>query len=244
MPRRAPAKPLVRSHNLPPMDHTGGHKESQYDPRIGAEICARLEAGETVRQVAADPAMPSYATIFQWRKVWPDFAEMYDAMRARVAAAKIERADLARRSKVYWRIHKARVDGKRPRDWVSGKKSTYDRAWAQAWCDRVAAGEAGYRVSAEPGMPSQKCIYTWLKRFPEFRAMYAQARAQQRFGLDWRIYLEVDRVGDGGDLATAKRATARLEGRRGRLTPKVWKTAPPERTWAEPPGGGMRPTKG
>ncbi len=147
-------------------------------------------------------------------------------------------------SKVYWRIHKARVDGKRPRDWVSGKKSTYDRAWAQAWCDRVAAGEAGYRVSAEPGMPSMKCIYNWLKRFPEFRAMHARARAQQQHGLDWRIYLEVDRVSAGADLASAKRATAWLEGRRGRLAPKTWKAAPPERTWAEPPGGGMRPTKG
>lgn len=242
--RRAPAKPLVRFHDLPPMDHTGGWKLSQYHPRIGMEICRRIEAGETVRQVTADPAMPSYATLFQWRKVWPDFAERYDAVRARLALAKIERADLALRSKVYWRIHKARVEGRRPRDWVSGRRSTYDRAWAEAWCARVAKGEAGYRVSAEPGMPSQKQIYNWLKQFPEFRLMYAQARELQAFRYTFLIHQQVDRVIEGGALADAKRKVARLEGRRGRLAPKVWKTAPPERTWAEPPGGGMRLAKG
>ena len=50
---------------LPAMDHTGGHKRSQYHPTIGAVICVLIEAGLTVAQVAADPGMPSYCTIFQ-----------------------------------------------------------------------------------------------------------------------------------------------------------------------------------
>jgi hypothetical protein len=101
-----------RERAVPSMDHAGGWKPSQYRRRIGEVICARIEAGETVKQVAADPAMPAYCTIFQWRKMNPDFAAMYDAMRARLAQGRIEAADLAARSKVYWRIHKARVDGR------------------------------------------------------------------------------------------------------------------------------------
>lgn len=227
MPRPSPAKPVLRAHGLPPMDHTGGHKPSQYHPAIGAVICARIEAGETVREVAADPAMPSYATIFHWRKQWADFAARYDAMRARLARAKIEGGDAARRAKVHRRIEEARAEGRRPRDWVSGRKSTYDPAWAQAWCDRVAAGEAGYRISMEPGMPSIKCVYTWLKRFPEFRAMYAQARDLQQFELSLQADMEAERALGGADLAEVKRRVARLEGRRGRLGAKVWGVVPP-----------------
>jgi hypothetical protein len=166
---------------------------------------------------------------------------MYDAMRARIAQARIEAADLAARSKVYWRIHKARVDGKRPRDWVSGKKSTYRRDWAQAFCDRIAAGESGMSVSADPAMPSAKAVYRWLKRFPEFREMYVEARRVQQFKLEFDIHLVADDVLDGrASLAEGKQAVARLEGRFGRLRPKTWKAVPPERVWAEPPGGGMR----
>jgi hypothetical protein len=239
-----PAEPPALCHGLPPIDHTGGHKPSQYHPRLGQVICARIEAGETVRQVAADPAMPSYATIFHWRKMHPDFDARYAAMRARMAKARIEAADLAARSKVYWRIHKARVDGRRPRDWVAGKKSTYRRDWAQAYCDRIAAGESGMSVSADPAMPSAKAVYGWLKRFPEFREMYVAARRAQQFSLELDIHLAADEVLDGrASLADGKRAVARLEGRIGRLGPKTWKAVPPERVWAEPPGGGMRPAR-
>lgn len=228
---------------LPVMDHTGGYKESQYHPILGAEICARIEAGETVRQVAAEPSLPSYATIFRWRKMHPDFARAYDAARLRAAEARLERAEVERRSKTYWRIHKARTDGRPVRDWVSGRRSTYDRAWAQAWCDRIAGGEAGYRVSAEPGMPSAKQVYGWLKRVPEFREMYVEARARQRRRLMLAVHETIDRVGELG-FRHADRRVAWLEGRMGRLAPKVWKRVPPERDWPEPPGGGMRAAKG
>ena len=70
---------------LPRMDHEGGDKESQYHPRLGDEICRRMCAGQTIREIVADPAMPSYATIFHWRKLHGDFAAMYDACRDKLA---------------------------------------------------------------------------------------------------------------------------------------------------------------
>ncbi len=172
-----------RERKVPRMDHTAGWKESAYHPRIGEIICARIEAGETVRQVAADPNMPAYCTIYQWRKVHPEFDAMYRAMRERLARGRIEAADLARRSKVYWRIHKARVDGKRPRDWVAGRRSSYRRDWAEAYCERLIAGQSGMRICADPAMPSAKQVYRWLKTIPEFRHMYVEARAIQKIGL-------------------------------------------------------------
>jgi hypothetical protein len=216
------------------MDHTAGAKPSQYRRRIGEVICARIEAGETLRQVAADPAMPAYCTIFQWRKVNPGFAAMYDAMRARMAQGRIAAADLAARAKVQARIDQARLEGRRPRDWVAGKKSTYRRDWAEAYCERLIAGESGMSISADPAMPSAKAVYRWLKRIPEFRQMYVEARAIQRTGLEIRRddaraagMLDMPHhlarsLGWTIDKAARARA-ARLGGRIGRLGPKTWK---------------------
>jgi hypothetical protein len=96
-------------------------------------------------------------------------------------------------------------------------------------------------VSADPLMPSARAVYRWLKRFPEFREMYVEARRVQQFMLQVKIDMVVDEVEDGrASLAQGKAKAARLEGRFGRLAPKTWKAVPPERVWPEPPGGGMR----
>lgn len=242
-----------RERKVPRMDHTAGWKESAYHPRIGEVICARIEAGETVRQVAADPNMPAYCTIYQWRKVNPEFDAMYRAMRERLARGRIEAADLALRSKVYWRIHKARVDGKRPRDWVHGPPSSYRRDWAEAYCERLIAGQSGMRISADPAMPSARQVYRWLKTIPEFRHMYVEARAIQKIGLEtqrddaaFAAGLDMPR-GLARRLGMAQpgaRDRVRwLEGRMGRLGAKTWMVEPPARDWPEPPGGGLRPPK-
>lgn len=66
---------------VPEMDHKGGDKPSQYHWRIGEVICQRVAAGLTIRQIVADPAMPSYPTVFHWLKRHPDFAERYGEVR-------------------------------------------------------------------------------------------------------------------------------------------------------------------
>ncbi|HVI31337.1 hypothetical protein [Phenylobacterium sp.] len=71
---------------LPSMDHTGGWKASQYDPRLGREIVRRVLCGETMRAIAADEEMPSYPTLFQWLRVHADFRWRYQAARRRRAA--------------------------------------------------------------------------------------------------------------------------------------------------------------
>ena len=210
---------------IPAMDHTGGYKPSQYHPQIGRVICARIWEGETVAQVAADPAMPSYATVFHWLKIHDDFAWMYHRVRDDLALRRAARraAETAHGRRV--RAHRRAVAGKPPRDWVAGKASTYRQDWALAYCRRIAAGEAGYRVSADPAMPTARCVYRWLKDIAEFREMYVTARAMQREDLEWEIHIAADGAMETG-LAHAKARVAHLEGRIGRLRPKVWGRVP------------------
>jgi hypothetical protein len=47
---------------------------STYDPATAETICLRLCLGESLRGICADRAMPSVATVFEWRKEQPDFA--------------------------------------------------------------------------------------------------------------------------------------------------------------------------
>lgn len=58
-----------------------GGKASEYTPELGAAICARLEAGESLIAICEDPEMPVYGTVLKWVKRFPAFQEMYVAAR-------------------------------------------------------------------------------------------------------------------------------------------------------------------
>jgi len=204
---------------LPEMDHTGGHKESQYHPRLGWEICQRMCWGQTIRQIAADPQMPSYATIFRWRRMHADFAEMYDMCRAKLAwKHQVEAASLAK-AKALQREREIAAGTRRRRPAGSGQKSTYDVRVAFEVCRRVAAGQALSAVARQPGMPSLKAVYTWLKRFPEFEALYLIALDERAYWFDEEMH---HRAVSTHWLASHDWIEA-LEGKRGRLTPKRYR---------------------
>lgn len=202
------------------MDHTGGWKASQYRREIGEVICARIDAGESVRSIAADPAMPSYATIFRWTKVNPEFAQMYDAVRAHLREGRVKNRRLKHVSDA-WRVpHEIKLGLRR--HWVSGRKSTYRWAWGVAFCRRVAAGESVMQITADPAMPSSKAVYGWLKRHEEFLDMYLEAKAEQNRWLEFQIDMVVLEA-TPATFRSAKAQVARLEARIGRLAAKTYR---------------------
>ena len=213
---RAPSPPL------PVIDHTGGHKRSQYHPQIGWEICQRICNGLTVREIAADPAMPSYATIFHWRKVHGDFAAMYDACRDKLARKRQLEAASWAAATAGWREAQIAAGWRRRRPAGSGRTSTFTMEAAMAVCERLAAGEALSAICRDRAMPSLKAVYTWLKRFPVFEAMYLVAREEQRMWLE----LKIEHVAGSchwTQMDLAKAQVAGLQERLGRLTPKHYR---------------------
>src|SRR5258706_6225943 len=71
------------------MDHgVGGAKPSQYSERAASIILARAKAGETLRQITADPAMPSHRTLYDWLEDHPGFAAAWLIMRREQARAR------------------------------------------------------------------------------------------------------------------------------------------------------------
>jgi len=64
----------------------------KYGQKICDEICARIAAGEAWTNIANTGRMPSYATLYDWRRKHPEFAEAL--AQAREMAAEL-RADMA-----------------------------------------------------------------------------------------------------------------------------------------------------
>lgn len=202
---------------MPDFDHTGGGKPSAYRPAIGRVILARVEVGETITSLVADPEMPSRATLYQWLKVHEDFAAEYAQVRRVLAENRLwSRADVdAQRRDYAVRFGKGLHKG--------GQKSRYTLCRAWAFCQAVADGKTLAQMREDPSLPTPKMVYRWLRQQPEFRAMYERARATQRRMLQVDIDMAVDRVELTG-LSAAKREVAYLAGRIGRLTPKVYRT--------------------
>jgi hypothetical protein len=204
------------------MDHEPGWKASAFTPQMGELILDRIIAGETVREITADPRMPSYATVYRWTQVIPAFGEAW--REARTRRARIEREAEAQEAEGLRaaRAELARLQGKRPRDWVSGGKSTYTPGAAAAVCRAVEEGASLSEVVARPGMPSFKAIYRWLRRFPEFRQAYAEACDKR----EDRIVFQTQLIAEETNIVNFPQNRARvaaMTGRAGRMRPRKYR---------------------
>lgn len=218
----APLSGPAKDWPIPPMDHSAGHKPSAFTWAMGRLILQRMGDRETMKAITADPRMPAYCTVFQWVKRVPEFGEAYRAVRAAVARTMREEGD-ARRAEAVRARDAARVAaGKRVRHWVSGRKGSYTPELAEAVCEAIKAGASASEVVATPGMPSSRVLYGWVRRRPEFRAMFIEACDWRADWLGFQIDMVVDEV-TPFTLAAAKRRVAAIEGRIGRLTPKIYR---------------------
>lgn len=212
---------------VPEMDHAGGPPVSQYHPRLGVIILNRLWAGETVAAVCADAAMPCSATLKRWRRVHAEFGRAYEEMMDARAARRREQARLRREVRRERMLVEIELGLRHRLTLFGGRRSTYDRGWAEAFCARVANGEAVRAVCADPSMPSRCQVYSWLRRQPEFTAMYTEAKREAVSWLAFNVELATDPILDGAvgaaQFAEIRQRVRVLEGRIGLLQPKTYR---------------------
>jgi hypothetical protein len=222
-----PPLPLpARDWPVPPMDHGSGDKPSAFTWAMGRLILQRMGDRETMKAITADPAMPAYCTVFRWVKVIPEFGDAYRAVRLAISKAARQEA-VARRAAIAEAHVAARIAaGKRVRHWVAGPRSTYTDEMARAIFVAISEGASMSEVVRTPGMPSFKAIYGWMKRRPDFEAMYVEACRQRAVGFEIDVEMIVDRAVPGDRLADLNRQIAAIEGRAGALTPKLHRPTP------------------
>jgi len=142
--------------------------ESVFTPELGAAICARVAAGESLMAVCGAPEMPHRSTVRNWATRNKAFAaDLWDAMRA----ARLERRRLDREV--------AAAKAGLPRPAKGGSESRYTVEIGEAICLRLANGESLISIARDPQMPCYGTIYGWLKRHADFLAAYVEARQIQ-----------------------------------------------------------------
>jgi hypothetical protein len=141
---------------------------SMFTPELGAEICARVAGGESLKALGREAAMPHRATIRKWANADPVFsAKLGEAMRE----ARLEKRRLDREV--------AAALAARPKPVRGGSVGLYSEARGEAICRRLANGESLIAICRDADMPSYGCVYDWLKRHDDFAEAYVQARQVQ-----------------------------------------------------------------
>ncbi|WP_293676255.1 hypothetical protein [uncultured Phenylobacterium sp.] len=202
----------AREWAIPPMDKEAGDKSTAFTWPMGNLILRRIAEGETVKAITADPRMPAYCTVFRWMQVVPEFGAAVAELRAELA--RLRREERAAVAAVRRRAH--------GRWWRAGRKSTYAPARAKAVLAAVAGGASLSEVVARPGAPSFKAWYRWLQVVPGLAEAYAEACRQRDLMLELARYEVIDAAEPGG-LRAAGAALRRIDGRRGRIRPKLYR---------------------
>jgi len=83
-PSPVPQKKIVRA------DGTVSHV--RYSKSIAQEICERLAGGEVWFKICNTGRMPSYATLYDWRRRHPEFAEAYAQAKEMAADLRADKA--------------------------------------------------------------------------------------------------------------------------------------------------------
>jgi hypothetical protein len=137
-------------------------------PKLGAEICRRVAAGESVQAICAAPGMPWPSTLWSWTRARPEFAAELRAARrsARLARRVADKLAAAER---------AAKRGAR----ASGRRCGYTAEIGEEICTRLTEGESLIAICRDPDMPSTTAVYDWLDRHEDFEAMYIRARERQ-----------------------------------------------------------------
>jgi hypothetical protein len=74
-----------------------GGRPSSYTEAKAAEICRRMVEGQSLRTICKAPGMPTFVTVFNWRRGHPEFLEQYAREREDQADALAEEMlDVAR----------------------------------------------------------------------------------------------------------------------------------------------------
>lgn len=199
----------AREWPIPPMDKEAGDKPSAFTWAMGRLILQRIADGETVKAITADPRMPAYCTVFRWMQVVPEFG---------AAVAEVRRALAEQRQAYADAVRKAR--GRRRNGAGGGER--VPAAVLERFLARLRNGASVSEAVAAPGGPSARVVYSRVRKCPGFRAAFVDACAWRDFVLENERYDVIDRVSATG-IPAANAALRAVDGRRGRLRPKLYR---------------------
>jgi len=199
----------AREWPIPPMDKEAGWKDTAFTWAMGRLILQRIADGETVKAITVDPRMPAYCTVFRWMQVVPEFGKAVAEVRRLLAQQRLAYADARRRA------HGRRRNG-------AGGQEQASAEMLGRFLDALWDGASVSEAVAQPGAPSFKMVYSRVRKCPGFRAAFVDACDYRDFRLELERDEAIHRVFATG-IPAANAALRELDGRRGRLRPKLYR---------------------
>ena len=198
-----------------------------FTPELGEVIRARLEGGETVNRLCAQPGMPISSTFYRWRAVHGDWG-------ASIVLAQQAGARLRARLRTEAAAAKAK-----PHARYRWKRVTPDYALRRAAVLEVARGLAEGKslgtICTGPDMPTQHMMLSWLHEHPDLALIYGEARAAQRGAYEAQIhdlFANLTRA----NRAESEQRFRQLRTQMSRRAPKGWgleQRPPMPKTWED-----------
>ncbi|WP_421936275.1 hypothetical protein [Phenylobacterium sp.] len=121
-----------------------------YSAAVARRVLERVESGEALRSICADPSLPHRSTITAWIQRLPLFAAKLN--RARTAAG--------------WHMR-------------GGRKPRWDESLAAEIYYRMSEGESLTAICRDPQMPSFNTVWKWRLQYPAFGEAVALAQRMQ-----------------------------------------------------------------
>lgn len=147
-----------------------GRAGVRYSDALGAEICARVARGESVRALSQEPGMPSRRCFDDWARRDPVFGQALAAAKLKARRARVAGDRAAEAAGRGWRRMLSRA-GQR-----GGSVSILTPEITEAVCARIAAGQSVLAIGADPAMPGAVSIYNWARWDATFREAYLRAK--------------------------------------------------------------------
>lgn len=218
-----PAALLARDLPIPPMDKSSGHKITAFTWAMGRLILARIAEGETMKAITADARMPAYCTVFRWMQVVPEFGTAVADLRAMQARVRQADRDSERRArKALKAMERAERGTRRPRG--PSTRGSCSATALDALLARVRGGAPVSEAVTASGAPSLKALYSRLRTCPGFRIAFVDACDERGAWLGFQAEMVGEEAWEGvRGMAGTKAEIARLRGRRGRLTPRLYR---------------------
>lgn len=184
--------------------------EGGFGPEVAEAMLARMRAGESVRAICRDPAMPSADTVYRWVRLRPEFGARFAEARAQARETRAWRAEQRRLGR--WTTRRRKVRG--------GPRSSYSEALADRVCFGLLEGVSLATVCRRRGMPAPATVYKWRRERPDFARAYQLARemAVERI-LDEAFAVAL--AAGPEEVAEARLQVRTLEWKAARLAPKT-----------------------
>ncbi|MDZ4376446.1 MAG: hypothetical protein U1C74_34100 [Phenylobacterium sp.] len=212
---------------IPWMDKQAGWKDTAFTWEMGELILWRIAAGETMKAITADPRMPAYCTVYRWAQVVPEFGAAMAALRRDLAALRIRGDDAWRQAGREWASDGRRRDGRRR---GGGRRPSVSAEALEIVLQAIRTGATITEATHLPGAVSAKAIYSRVRGCPGFRLAFADACAWR----DLDLWMEAEKAIDAAPVIGVIAAGAWMRaatGRRGRLTPKIYRDAALAAIW-------------